>query len=187
MSRIGKLPVAVPGGVQVARNDGMLVVTGPRGELQTPLPRNLDIRQETESIYVERSADDQKSRALHGLTRSLLANMVKGVSEGYEIILDIVGVGFRAEMAGKALRLYVGYSHAVEVQPKDGVVFEVGQETNTRQFFVRVKGIDKQAVGQQAAELRALKKPEPYKGKGIRYRGELVRRKAGKSAKRGRK
>ncbi len=113
--------------------------------------------------------------------------MVRGVSEGYEKTLDIVGVGYRAEMVGPAVRMYIGYSHAVEVHPKPGITFEVGQDTNTRQFFLRVRGIDKELVGQQAAEIRAIKKPEPYKGKGIRYRGEAVRRKAGKTAKGGKK
>jgi len=183
MSRIGKLPIPLPKGVEVARDNGDLRVKGPKGELAQAVPAGIDVRQEGETLVVARPDDGQKSRALHGLTRTLVANMVKGVSEGYERTLDIVGVGFRAEMVGQAVRMHVGYSHAIEVHPKPGITFEVGQETNSRQFFLRVKGIDKQVVGQQAAEIRALKKPEPYKGKGIRYRGEVVRRKAGKSAK----
>mgnify|MGYP001453096631 CR=1 FL=1 len=185
MSRIGKLPIELPKGVEVARSNGHVVVSGPKGKLERPLPAGIDLRVEDGKVLVERPNDEQQMRALHGLTRSLIANMVKGVSEGYERVLDIIGVGFRAELVGQAVRLQVGYSHSVEVHPKPGITFEVGQETNTRTFFLRVKGIDKEVVGQQAAEIRALKKPEPYKGKGIRYRGEAVRRKAGKSAKGG--
>lgn len=187
MSRIGKLPIALPQGVEISRNDGQLVVKGPKGELQRPVPAGIDIRVEDGTVLVVRESDIQEHRALHGLMRSLVANMVKGVSEGYEKVLDIVGVGFRAEMVGKNVRMAIGYSHLVEVEPKPGITFEVGQETNNRQFFLRIKGIDKETVGQQAAEIRAIKKPEPYKGKGIRYRGEAVRRKAGKTAKGGKK
>ena len=185
MSRIGKLPIALPSGVEVSRNNGNVVVTGPKGTLERPLPAGIDVRVENGQLLVLRPDDLQRSRAMHGLTRSLLQNMVTGVSAGYERVLDIVGVGFRAEMVGKAVRMSVGYSHLVEVHPKDGITFEVGQETNTRTFFLRIKGIDKEVVGQQAAEIRSLKKPEPYKGKGIRYRGEAIRRKAGKSGKGG--
>jgi large subunit ribosomal protein L6 len=185
MSRIGKLPIDLPSGVEVARNNGNVVVKGPKGTLERPLPTGIEVAVENGRVLVTRPNDEQQSRALHGLTRSLVANMIKGVSDGYEKIMEIVGVGFRAEMVGQAVRMQVGYSHSVEVHPKPGITFEVGQETNTRLFFLRVKGIDKEVVGQQAAEIRSLKKPEPYKGKGIRYRGELVRRKAGKSAKGG--
>lgn len=187
MSRIGKLPIPVPKGVEITRNNGTLLVKGPKGELQRAVPENIEVRVDGDTILVERANDTQQVRALHGLTRTLVANMVKGVSDGYEKTLDIVGVGFRAEMVGKNVRMSVGYSHLVEVEPKDGITFEVGQETNTRQFFLRIKGINKETVGQQAAEIRAIKKPEPYKGKGIRYRGEAVRRKAGKTAKGGKK
>jgi len=187
MSRIGKLPIPLPNGVEVSRDNGHVVVKGPKGTLQRPLSQKIDVRVEDGNVIVARTGDDQEARALHGLTRSLVANMVKGVSDGYEKVLDIVGVGFRAEMVGQAIRMQVGYSHSVEVHPKPGITFEVGQETNTRTFFLRVRGIDKETVGQQAAEIRSLKKPEPYKGKGIRYRGEAVRRKAGKSAKGGKK
>jgi large subunit ribosomal protein L6 len=184
MSRIGKLPIPLPNGVEVSRNNGSVVVRGPKGTLERPLPGKIDIAVEGGQVLVNRPDDEQATRALHGLTRSLIANMVKGVSDGYEKVLDIVGVGFRAELVGgKSVRMHVGYSHSVEVEPKPGITFEVGQETNTRTFFVRVRGIDKEIVGQQAAEIRSLKKPEPYKGKGIRYRGEAIRRKAGKSAK----
>jgi large subunit ribosomal protein L6 len=185
MSRIGKLPIPLPAGVEVSRSNGSVVVKGPKGTLERPLAPGIEVRIDNGQVLVERPDDNERSRALHGLTRSLVANMVKGVSDGYEKVLDIVGVGFRAEMVGKAIRMYVGYSHSVEVHPKEGITLEVGQETNNRMFFLRVKGIDKETVGQQAAEIRSLKKPEPYKGKGIRYRGEAVRRKAGKSAKGG--
>jgi large subunit ribosomal protein L6 len=164
-----------------------VVVTGPKGTLEREIPGGIDVRVDNGQVLVERPNDQQQTRALHGLTRSLVANMVKGVSDGYEKVLDVIGVGFRAELVGKAVRMQVGYSHSVEVHPKPGITFEVGQETNTRTFFLRVKGIDKEIVGQQAAEIRSLKKPEPYKGKGIRYRGEAVRRKQGKSAKGGKK
>lgn len=185
MSRIGKMPIPLPAGVEVSRDDGRVVVRGPKGALERPLPAGIDFRVDGNQVIVERSGDEQEARALHGLTRSLIANMVRGVSEGYEKILDIVGVGYRAEMVGPRVRMSVGYSHLIEVEPKPGITFEVGQDTNTRTFFLRIRGIDKELVGQQAAEIRALKKPEPYKGKGIRYRGEAVRRKAGKSSKGG--
>ena len=185
MSRIGKLPIPLPAGVEISRNNGTLVVKGPKGTLERSIPGGIEVRVEDGKVLVERPNDLQQTRALHGLTRSLVANMVKGVHEGYERVLDIVGVGFRAELVGKAVRMSVGYSHGIEVHPKEGITFEVGQETNTRTFWLRIKGIDKEVVGQQAAEIRALKKPEPYKGKGIRYRGEQIRRKAGKSAKGG--
>jgi large subunit ribosomal protein L6 len=187
MSRIGKLPIPVPAGVEISRNNGHIVVKGPKGTLERPVPRGIEVRLDEGRALVERPNDDQEMRALHGLTRTLVFNMVKGVTDGYEKVLDIVGVGFRAELIGTAVRMYVGYSHSIEVHPKPGITFEVGQETNTRTFFLRVKGIDKELVGQQAAEIRSLKKPEPYKGKGIRYRGEAIRRKAGKTAKGGKK
>ena len=187
MSRIGKLPIPLPAGVEVARNNGHVVVKGPKGTLERPVAPGIELRVEDGRLLVERPDDEAQTRALHGLTRSLVANMVTGVSKGYEKVMDIVGVGFRAEKVGDAVRLYVGYSHSIEVHPKPGITFEVGQETNTRQFFLKISGIDKETVGQQAAEIRGLKKPEPYKGKGIRYRGEAVRRKAGKTAKGGKK
>lgn len=183
MSRIGKLTIPVPSGVEVTASNGTVVVKGPKGSLEQALPGGITVQVEPGLLRVQRLDDEQRTRAMHGLCRSLLANMVVGVSEGYEKVLDIVGVGYRAEMIGKAVRMSVGYSHLIEVHPKPGITFEVGQETNTRTFFLKIRGIDKQVVGQQAAEIRALKKPEPYKGKGIRYRGEAIRRKAGKSAK----
>jgi large subunit ribosomal protein L6 len=185
MSRIGKQPVLVPRGVEITRNNGLVQVKGPKGTLQRTLPADMQLKVENGQAEVLRPSDSKAHRSLHGLTRTLLANMVKGVTDGYTKTLEIQGVGYRAAMAGKKLNLSVGYSHGVEVIPKDGITFEVGQETNTRNFFVKISGIDKEVVGQQAAEIRSVKKPEPYKGKGIRYQGEQVRRKAGKTAKGG--
>jgi large subunit ribosomal protein L6 len=185
MSRIGKQPVLLPRGVEITRNNGVVQVKGPKGTLQRALPAAMELKVEPGRAEVVRPSDSKEHRSLHGLTRSLLANMVQGVTEGYSKTLEIQGVGYRAAMAGKKLNLSVGYSHGVEVIPKDGITFEVGQETNTRNFFIKVSGIDKEVVGQQAAEIRSVKKAEPYKGKGIRYQGELVRRKAGKTAKGG--
>jgi large subunit ribosomal protein L6 len=160
-------------------------VKGPKGTLQRSLPADMELKVEDGRLEVRRPSDSKEHRALHGLTRTLVANMVKGVTEGYTKTLEIQGVGYRAALAGKKLNLSVGYSHGIEVIPKDGITFEVGQETNTRNFWVKISGIDKETVGQQAAEIRAMKKPEPYKGKGIRYQGEQIRRKAGKTAKGG--
>jgi large subunit ribosomal protein L6 len=185
MSRIGKQPITLPRGVEVHRNNGSVQVKGPKGTLQRSLPTGMELKQEDSRLEVLRPSDSKEHRALHGLTRTLVANMVKGVTEGYSKTLEIHGVGYRATLAGKNLNLTVGYSHPIEVIPKEGISFEVGQETNTRLFFVKVNGIDKEVVGQQAAEIRMMKKPEPYKGKGIRYQGELIRRKAGKTAKGG--
>jgi large subunit ribosomal protein L6 len=183
MSRIGKQPIPLPRGVEITRNNGSIQVKGPKGTLQRQLPSAMEVQVGDGQLQVVRPSDSKEHRSLHGLTRTLVANMVKGVTEGYTKTLEIQGVGYRATLAGKTLNLTVGYSHGVEVIPKDGISFEVGQETNTRNFFVRISGIDKEVVGQQAAEIRAVKKPEPYKGKGIRYQGEQVRRKAGKTAK----
>jgi large subunit ribosomal protein L6 len=185
MSRIGKQPIPLPRGVEVTRNNGLIQVKGPKGTLQRSIPAAMEVKVEDGRLEVARPSDSKEHRSLHGLTRSLVANMVKGVTEGYSKTLEIHGVGYRAAMAGQKLNISVGYSHGVEVIPKEGITFEVGQETNTRIFFVKVTGIDKEVVGQQAAEIRAVKKPEPYKGKGIRYQGEAVRRKAGKTAKGG--
>jgi len=185
MSRIGQLPIALPKGVEVNRNNGHLQVKGPKGTLERRLPVDMDVAVEDGRLLVRRPSDEKHHRALHGLTRSLVANMVKGVTEGYTKVLEIHGVGYRAAMQGSNLTMQLGFSHAVEVRPRPGITFEVGQDTNSRNFFVRIHGTDKEAVGQQAAEIRGVRKPEPYKGKGIRYQGELVRRKAGKSAKGG--
>jgi large subunit ribosomal protein L6 len=185
MSRIGKLPIPVPKGVEVSRNNGHIVVKGPKGTLERALPAEMDVAVEDGQVLVRRPSDEKHHRALHGLTRTLVANMVRGVTEGYTKVLEIHGVGYRAAMQGSNLTMQLGFSHGVEVRPRPGITFEVGQDTNTRNFFVRITGSDKEVVGQQAAEIRGVRKPEPYKGKGVRYQGELIRRKAGKSAKGG--
>jgi large subunit ribosomal protein L6 len=179
VSRIGKAPIAVPSGVDVTIAGGAVTVTGPRGQLSRPVPGAIIVRQDGDTLLVERPDDERENRSLHGLTRSLVNNMVVGVTDGFQKELEIVGVGYRAEAQGSnGLRLALGFSHPVVVSAPDGVTFEV--PTPTR---VLVKGIDKEAVGQVAANIRAIRKPEPYKGKGVRYAGERVLRKAGKAGK----
>jgi large subunit ribosomal protein L6 len=180
MSRIGRAPIAVPSGVSVAMgSDNTVTVKGPQGELARTVPGAITIRQEGDELLVERPDDQRQNRALHGLTRSLVANMVVGVTEGFIKELEIVGVGYRAAAQGPgALELALGFSHPVHVNAPDGVTFEVPSATR-----IIVKGMDKEKVGQVAADIRKLRKPEPYKGKGIRYAGERVVRKAGKAAK----
>jgi large subunit ribosomal protein L6 len=186
MSRIGKQPVPLPKGVEVTTaGDGTLTVRGPKGTLSRQIPAEMVILVQDGNVLVQRPTDQERHRALHGLTRSLVNNMVVGVSAGYKKVLEIEGVGFRAAKDGKKLVLNLGFSHQVPVEPLPGIDFEVGQDTATRRPVVTVSGIDKEVVGQQAAVIRKLKMPEPYKGKGIRYQGELVRRKAGKSGKAG--
>jgi large subunit ribosomal protein L6 len=186
MSRIGKLPIPLPKGVDVqTAPDGTVTIKGPKGTLSRRVHPDMIIEVEETALVVKRPTDNQTHRALHGLTRSLVSNMVVGVSTGYKKILEIEGVGFRAAKDGKRLVLNLGFSHQVPVEPLDGIDFEVGQDTGTRRPVVTVTGIDKEVVGQQAAVIRRLKPPEPYKGKGIRYQGELIRRKAGKSGKAG--
>lgn len=186
MSRIGKQPVPLPKGVEVtSAADGTLTVKGPKGTLIRTVHPDMVIKVEDGVLLVQRPTDQEKHRALHGLTRSLVNNMVVGVSAGYKKVLEIEGVGYRAAKDGKKLVLNLGFSHQVPVDPLPGIEFEVGQDTNTRRPFVTVSGIDKEVVGQQAAVIRKLRMPEPYKGKGIRYQGELIRRKAGKSGKAG--
>ena len=178
MSRVGQAPIPVPSGVEVKIEGRVVTVKGPKGELTRTLPDALSITQDDDELTVARADDERESRALHGLFRSLIANMVTGVTEGYRRGLEIVGVGYRATAQGdRALELAVGYSHTVKVQAPEGITFEV--PSNTR---IDVVGIDKETVGQVAADIRAIRKPEPYKGKGIRYQGEVVRRKAGKAA-----
>ena len=180
MSRIGRSPIAVPSGVTVALGAGNTVtVKGPQGELARSVPTAITIRQDGDVLVVERPDDQRQNRALHGLTRSLVANMVAGVTDGFSKELEIVGVGYRCVPKGpSALELALGFSHPVNVAAPDGVTFEVPSPTR-----IVVKGIDKEKVSQVAADIRKLRKPEPYKGKGIRYAGERVVRKAGKAAK----
>lgn len=183
MSRIGKTPIPVPSGVDVQVEDGSITVKGPKGTLTMSIHPDMMVKQEEGNVLVERPSDGKMHRSLHGLTRTLVANMVEGVTKGYERVLEVHGVGYRAQLAGTNLHLQVGYSHPVEIAPRPGIQFEVGQDTNARMPLITVRGIDKQVVGQQCAEIRAVRKPEPYKGKGIRYANEVVRRKAGKSGK----
>ena len=179
MSRVGKSPIPVPPGVEVAIDGHRVEVTGPKGALEFEVPGEITVRCEEDVIHVERPNDERENRALHGLTRSLVNNMVVGVHEGFSKELQIVGVGYRAVVADSDdLELQLGYSHPVIVQAPDGISFEVPDPTR-----IIVSGIDKAAVGQVAAEIRSHRKPEPYKGKGIRYAGEHVARKAGKAAK----
>jgi large subunit ribosomal protein L6 len=177
MSRIGKKPIDVPASVTVLVDRGRVTVNGPLGELRQEVTQRMKIEQEDGSIVVTRPTERGEDRALHGLTRTLIANMVEGVTKGFEKRLEIQGVGYRAALAGSNLELQVGYSHPVRVTPRQGISFEVPGPTQ-----IVVKGIDKQAVGQTAAEIRKVRPPEPYKGKGIRYEGEFVRRKVGKRA-----
>jgi large subunit ribosomal protein L6 len=177
MSRIGKQPIELPSGVNIAISPGRVQVNGPLGELSQQVPARMQIEQEDGNLLVKRPTERGDDRALHGLTRSLLANMVEGVTKGFEKRLEIQGVGYRAALRGTDLELNVGYSHPVVVKPPQGITFEVPEATT-----VLVKGIDKQQVGEIAAQVRKVRPPEPYKGKGIRYDGEYVRRKVGKRA-----
>jgi large subunit ribosomal protein L6 len=178
VSRIGKQPIPVPAGVEVKIQGSSVTVKGPKGELSQTFADVLTISHEDSELLVGRPDDSRTSRALHGLTRSLLANMVEGVSNGFAKNLEIVGVGYRAAMKGSDLELQLGFSHPVLVVAEPGITFEVPQPTR-----ITVRGIDKQRVGQVAADIRKWRKPEPYKGKGVRYEGEYVRRKLGKAAK----
>jgi large subunit ribosomal protein L6 len=177
MSRIGKAPIEIPSGVNVSLSPGRVMVNGPLGELSQQIPVRMQIEQENGTITVTRPTERGEDRALHGLTRSLIANMVEGVTKGFEKRLELQGVGYRAALQGADLRLDVGYSHPVVMKPPQGITFEVPVPTQ-----IVVKGVDKQQVGQTAAEVRRVRPPEPYKGKGIRYEGEYVRRKVGKRA-----
>jgi large subunit ribosomal protein L6 len=177
MSRIGKRPIEIPAGVTVMVDPGRVTVHGPKGELRQQIPSRMLIKLEESTLTVDRPTERGEDRSLHGLTRTLIANMVEGVTTGFEKKLEIQGVGYRATLAGSNLELAVGYSHSVRIQPREGISFEVPVPTQ-----VVVRGIDKQLVGQTAAEIRKVRPPEPYKGKGIRYEGEFVRRKVGKRA-----
>jgi large subunit ribosomal protein L6 len=177
MSRIGKQPIELPSGVNVAISPGRVQVNGPLGELSQNVPARMQIDQDDGTLVVTRPTERGDDRALHGLTRSLVANMVEGVTKGFEKRLDLQGVGYRAALRGTDLELNVGFSHPVVIKPPQGISFEVPDATT-----VLVKGIDKQQVGEIAAQVRKVRPPEPYKGKGIRYEGEYVRRKVGKRA-----
>ena len=177
MSRIGKQPIPLPSDVAVAISPGRVQVNGPGGELSQQVPLRMKIEKQDDTIVVTRPSDRGPDRSLHGLTRTLIANMVEGVTKGFEKRLEIQGVGYRAALRGQDLELQVGFSHPVVVTPRAGISFELPTPTE-----IIVKGIDKQMVGQTAAEIRKVRPPEPYKGKGIRYQGEYVRRKVGKRA-----
>jgi len=179
MSRIGRAPIPVPNGVDINISDGRVTVKGPQGSLERALPGQITLRRDGDVLLVERPNDERQNRALHGLTRSLVANMVTGVSAGFTKELEIVGVGYRATAQGPSkIEFALGFSHPVPVEAPPGITFEVPAPTR-----VIVKGIDKELVGQVAANIRKIRKPEPYKGKGVRYAGEVVLRKAGKAAK----
>jgi large subunit ribosomal protein L6 len=177
MSRIGKAPIPVPSGVDVTISDGHITVKGPKGALERDIPGTITVRQDGETLVVERPDDERENRAMHGLVRSLVNNMVVGVTQGFTRELEIVGVGYRAIARGPAaIELALGFSHPVNVQAPEGITFEVPAPNR-----IVVSGIDKESVGQVAADIRAWRKPEPYKGKGVRYAGEYVQRKAGKA------
>ncbi len=178
MSRIGRSPIPVPAGVTVTLEGRSITVTGPKGELRRDLHPDIVVRQEDGTLLVERPSEAKVHKQLHGLTRTLVANMVEGVTNGYRKGLEITGVGYRAQKVGDKLQLSLGYSHPIEIAPPTGISFDL--ENPTR---LAVVGIDKELVGQVAAQVRATRKPEPYKGKGVRYAGEYIRRKAGKAGK----
>jgi len=179
VSRIGRLPVAVPNGVQINVQGSDVHVKGPKGELKRTFSPQIGIALENGELVITRTSDSPRERALHGTTRAVIANMVRGVSSGFETVLQVEGVGYRAELQGKDLALFVGYSHPVKFPPPAGISFEV--DLKTRQ--IKVLGYDREVVGQTAAEIRRVRPPEPYHGKGIRYLGEKIRRKAGKAGK----
>ena len=179
MSRIGKKPVTFPKNVKVSQNLGTVKVEGPKGALSSKLPEGISMVQSEGNLVIERKSDERLARSYHGLARTLIGNMVTGVSTGFTRVLEIDGVGYRPDMSGKNLMLYVGYSHPVEVPPPDGISFEV--DAKARQ--IKVLGRDKEQVGQVASDIRKIRPPEPYKGKGVHYLGEHIRRKAGKSGK----
>ena len=178
MSRIGKAPITIPSGVEVSIAGRTVSVKGPKGQLSREIPGEIIVRKEENTILVERPNDERQNRSLHGLSRTLVNNMVVGVTDGFAKELEIVGVGYRAEAQGQNLRLALGFSHPVIVPAPEGISFEVPAQTR-----VIVKGIDKELVGQVAADIRSIRKPEPYKGKGVRYLGEKILRKAGKTGK----
>ncbi|MFD0872490.1 50S ribosomal protein L6 [Chlamydia abortus] len=178
MSRVGRKPIAVPGGVTVTLDNSVITVKGPKGTLTRELHKEINVNIEDNTILIERPSDNKLHRSLHGTTRTVVANMVNGVTEGYAKALELVGVGYRANKSGNKLVLNVGYSHPVEIEAEEGIEFEVPSNTK-----VIVKGIDKEQVGATAAKIRSIRKPEPYKGKGIKYEGERIIRKEGKAGK----
>lgn len=177
MSRIGRAPVALPATVKVKQEDGQLLVEGPKGKLSVPIPPRITVAVSKDAVTVQRAGDEGAVKALHGLTRALIANAVSGVTNGFQKELELVGVGYRAQVQGKRLTLTVGFSHPVVLQVPEGVTVETPKPTQ-----IIVKGFDKHLVGQFAANIRRVAPPEPYKGKGIKYAGEVIRRKAGKAA-----
>ena len=179
MSRIGKMPVSIISGVTVELTVTGVIVKGPKGTLSFDFPAGISASQEGDLLTIERSGEEKQTRAFHGLTRATIANMVEGVSKGYEKKLEIIGVGYRANIAGKKLNLTLGFSHPVEMEAPEGI--DISMDPDAKNIIV-ISGIDKQSVGEFAANIRKLRKPEPYKGKGIRYTDEYIRRKAGKSA-----
>jgi len=183
MSRIGRLPITIPNGVSVnVGYDNVLTVKGPKGELTCNVYKNLKIEQEGSTLTIDRPDNDRINRSQHGLARTLINNCVVGVTQGHTKTLEIIGVGYRAQMEGRNLVLNMGYSHPVNVEAVPGITFELAQEDKTRTQQIKVSGIDKALVGQIAADIRKVRKPEPYKGKGIRYQGEVIKLKAGKRA-----
>ena len=182
MSRIGKQPVPVPAGVEVKIDGSRLWLKGPKGQLERELHRDMIVKYENGQLLVLRPSDNKQHRSLHGLTRTLVNNMVIGVTEGFQKNLELVGVGYRASIQGKKLVMSMGYSHPVEIEPEEGLVIETPAPTR-----ISVKGINKERVGALAAVIRAVREPEPYKGKGVRYEGEIIRRKAGKAGAKGKK
>lgn len=177
MSRIGKKEIIIPENVKVENSDGLIAVSGPLGDIRVPTRNEVEIKINGNTLVVERKNDSKFARSLHGLTRTLIANAISGVVEQFKRELEIIGVGYRAQVEDGVLKLKIGYSHEVEVKPKEGITFEV------KKNIISISGCDKQLVGQTAAEIRALKKPEPYKGKGIKYLGEKIIRKVGKAVK----
>jgi len=178
MSRIGRKPISVPSGVDITLNDSVITVKGPKGSLSRQLHKDMKVTVQDNVVTIERPSDNKQHRSLHGTTRSVVANMVNGVTEGFSKSLELVGVGYRANKSGNKLVLNVGYSHPVEIVPEDGIEFEVPAATK-----IIVKGIDKERVGATAAKIRSVREPEPYKGKGIKYEGERIIRKEGKAGK----
>lgn len=176
MSRIGKKPISLPSGVEAKIEGNTVTIKGPKGTLTQQIPEEITMKQEGNQLVAERPSESKQHRALHGLSRALVSNMVEGVTKGFEKKLELVGVGYRAQMQGNKLVINIGYSHPVEIDPPEGIEFEVPAPTK-----ITVKGTDKQLVGNTTAHIRAIREPEPYKGKGIRYENEVVRRKAGKA------